>query len=48
MRDMHLFQVKAPAESKYPFDYYKQLATVPGDKAFRPLQESECPLVKAK
>jgi len=48
VRDMHLFQVKTPAESKYPFDYYKQLATVPGAKAFRPLQESECPLVKSK
>ena len=48
VRDMHLFQVKTPAESKYPFDYYKQLATVPGAKAFRPLQESECPMVKSK
>jgi branched-chain amino acid transport system substrate-binding protein len=48
VRDMHLFQVKMPAEAKYPFDYYKQLATVPGAKAFRPLQESECPLVKSK
>jgi branched-chain amino acid transport system substrate-binding protein len=46
MRDMYLFQVKTPAESKYPFDYYKQLATIPADQAFRPLSESECPLVK--
>ncbi len=46
MRDMYLFQVKTPAESKYQFDYYKQLATIPADQAFRPLSESECPLVK--
>ncbi len=46
MRDMYLFQVKKPAESKYPYDYYKQLAMIPGDQAFRPLSESECPLVK--
>jgi branched-chain amino acid transport system substrate-binding protein len=46
MRDMYLFEVKKPAESKYPFDYYKELATVPADEAYRPLSESECPLVK--
>jgi branched-chain amino acid transport system substrate-binding protein len=46
MRDMYLFQVKAPSESKYPFDYYKQLAVIPAEQAFRPLSESECPLVK--
>jgi branched-chain amino acid transport system substrate-binding protein len=46
LRDMYLFEVKKPAESKYPFDYYKQLAAVPGDQAFRPLSESECPLIK--
>ena len=43
---MYLFQVKTPAESKYPYDYYKLLATIPGDEAFRPLAESGCPLVK--
>ena len=46
MRDMDLFEVKKPSESKYPYDYYKQLATVPADQAYRPLSESECPLVK--
>jgi branched-chain amino acid transport system substrate-binding protein len=46
MRDVYLFQVKKPEESKYPFDFYKQLATIPADQAFRPLSESECPLVK--
>ena len=44
--DMLLVQVKSPAESKYPWDYYKVLATLPADQAFRPLSESECPLVK--
>jgi branched-chain amino acid transport system substrate-binding protein len=46
MRDMYLFQVKAPEESKYPFDYYKQLAVIPAEQAFRPLSETECPFLK--
>jgi branched-chain amino acid transport system substrate-binding protein len=46
MRDMYLFEVKKPSESKGQFDYYKQLATIPAADAFRPLAESECPLVK--
>ncbi|WP_448203805.1 ABC transporter substrate-binding protein [Azospirillum sp. sgz302134] len=46
LRDMYLFQVKAPSESKYPWDYYKFVRTVPGDEAFAPLSESKCPLVK--
>lgn len=47
IRDMYLLQVKEPSESKYPWDYYKTLATVPGDKAFRPLKDGNCPLVNA-
>jgi branched-chain amino acid transport system substrate-binding protein len=46
VHDMYLMQVKTPAESKGPWDFYKLLATVPGDEAFRPLSESACPLVK--
>jgi branched-chain amino acid transport system substrate-binding protein len=46
MRDMYLFEVKSPAESKGPDDIYKLLATVPADKAFRPLNEGKCPLIK--
>ena len=42
----YLFQVKSPAESKYPWDYYKLIATIPAQEAFRPLAESPCPLVK--
>ncbi len=46
LRDMFLFQVKDPSESKYPWDYYKLVRTVPGDEAFAPLSESKCSLVK--
>ena len=42
----YLFEVKSPAESKYPWDYYKLIGTIPADEAFRPLAQSECPLVK--
>jgi branched-chain amino acid transport system substrate-binding protein len=41
----YLFEVKTPAESKAPWDYYKLMTTIPADEAFRPLAESECPLV---
>jgi branched-chain amino acid transport system substrate-binding protein len=44
--DMLLAQVKTPAESKRAWDYYKILDVVPGEKAFRPLSESKCPMVK--
>jgi len=46
VHDMYLAQVKSPDESKYDWDYYKILATIPADEAFRPLAESECPTVK--
>jgi branched-chain amino acid transport system substrate-binding protein len=46
VHDMYLVQVKKPTESKAPWDYYKVLATLPADVAFRPLAESTCPLVK--
>ena len=46
VRDMHLFQVKSPAESKGKDDIYKLIATVPGNEAFRPLADGKCPLVK--
>jgi branched-chain amino acid transport system substrate-binding protein len=41
-----LVQVKTPAESKAPWDYYKIIATIPADQAFRPLADGGCPLVK--
>jgi branched-chain amino acid transport system substrate-binding protein len=43
---MLLVKVKAPAESKYPWDYYTVLNSIPVEEAFAPLQDSECPLVK--
>jgi branched-chain amino acid transport system substrate-binding protein len=46
MHPMYLYEVKKPAESKAKWDYYKQVAVIPADQAFRPLSESECPLVK--
>jgi branched-chain amino acid transport system substrate-binding protein len=46
MHDMYLFEVKKPAESKGKWDYYKLISTLPAEQAFRPLSESECPLVK--
>ena len=45
VHDMYLVEVKSPGESKYPWDYYKILRTIPGDQAFRPLQDGGCPLV---
>ena len=42
----YLFEVKKPEESKYPWDYYKLVATIPPEDAAKPLEASECPLVK--
>jgi branched-chain amino acid transport system substrate-binding protein len=47
IHDMYLFEVKKPSESKGAWDLYKQLATIPADQAFRPLNEGGCPLVKS-
>ncbi len=46
IHDMYLVEVKSPAESKQPWDYYKMVTTIPADKAFRPLADSVCPLAK--
>ena len=43
----YLFEVKTPAESKAPWDYYKLVATTPLDQAFRPIADGGCPLVHA-
>jgi branched-chain amino acid transport system substrate-binding protein len=42
----YLFEVKKPEESKYPWDYYKQIATIAAEDAAKPLEASDCPLVK--
>jgi branched-chain amino acid transport system substrate-binding protein len=46
VHSMFLLEVKKPEESKAPWDYYKVLAEVPGDQAFRPLKDGGCPLIK--
>ena len=43
---MHLVEVKSPAESRAPWDYYKVVSTIPAEDAFRPLAEGGCPLVR--
>jgi branched-chain amino acid transport system substrate-binding protein len=45
IHDAYLLEVKSPAESKYPGDFYKVKATIPAAEAFRPLKDGGCPLV---
>jgi len=42
----YLFQVKKPSESHYPGDFFKTLATIPADDAFRPMSQGGCPMVR--
>jgi branched-chain amino acid transport system substrate-binding protein len=46
IRDMYLFQVKSPEESKSKDDIYKLIATVPGEEAYRPMKDGKCPYIK--
>lgn len=46
VHDFYVVQVKTPAESKAPWDYYKQVATLPGEQAMQPLAETRCPYLK--
>jgi branched-chain amino acid transport system substrate-binding protein len=46
VHDLYLMQVKSPAESKYPWDYYRLLQTIPGDQAFMTKAETKCELWK--
>ena len=43
----YLFEVKKPGESKYAYDYYKQIAATPADKAWKPLADTGCTLVRS-
>lgn len=45
IHDMYLFEVKSPAQSKGPWDLYTTLATIPGEQAFKPMNQGGCPLV---
>lgn len=47
IHDMHLFQVKAPDDSKGPWDLYHLVRTTPGEQAFRPLSAALCPMVRS-
>jgi branched-chain amino acid transport system substrate-binding protein len=47
IHEMHLFEVKSPAQSKEAWDYYTHRRTIPADQAFRPLDQGNCPLVHA-
>jgi len=44
VHDAYLLEVKKPAESKYPGDFYHIRATIPAAEAFRPLKDGQCPL----
>jgi branched-chain amino acid transport system substrate-binding protein len=46
LRDMYLLEVKKPEDSHAPWDYLKIVETVPGDRAYRPLDQGGCPLVQ--
>lgn len=48
IHDLALYEVKNPAESKYPWDYYKRVATIPGEEAFASMAEGGCPFVAKK
>src|SRR5690606_8505865 len=43
----YLYQVKSPAESREPWDYYRRLRTIPAEQAFRPIAEGGCPMVQS-
>ncbi len=45
VHDMYVYRVKSPEESKHEWDMYEHVAIIPGEEAFRPLSESECPLI---
>jgi branched-chain amino acid transport system substrate-binding protein len=48
LHPIYVFQVKSPAESHGPWDYYKVVETIPPNEAFRPVAAGGCPLVAVK
>lgn len=46
LNPMYLFEVKSPGESRYPWDYYRLVRTVPADQAFRPMGSGNCPMLQ--
>jgi branched-chain amino acid transport system substrate-binding protein len=47
LHNMYLFEVKKPAESQYPWDYYKLIKTIPPSEAWRPLEDGGCDFLKS-
>jgi branched-chain amino acid transport system substrate-binding protein len=47
LHNMYLFEVKKPEESKYPWDYYKLIKTIPPEDAWRPLGDGGCDFLKS-
>jgi branched-chain amino acid transport system substrate-binding protein len=47
LHNMCLFEVKKPEESKYPWDYYKLVKTIPPSEAWRPLEDGGCDFLKS-
>jgi branched-chain amino acid transport system substrate-binding protein len=45
VHELYLVEVKKPEESRYPWDYYKIVQTIPGEEAFRPIGDGDCPLL---
>jgi branched-chain amino acid transport system substrate-binding protein len=48
IHEMYLMQVKTPAESKEPWDYFKVVQAIPGEQAYQSLANSKCPLITKK
>ena len=48
IHDLMLYEVKMPSESKYPWDYYKAITTIPGEEAFAPMADGGCAFVTKK
>jgi branched-chain amino acid transport system substrate-binding protein len=48
MFDLGLYEVKAPAESRYPWDYYKKMGSLPAEQAFKPLDREACAFLRGK
>jgi branched-chain amino acid transport system substrate-binding protein len=47
LHNMYLFEVKKPDESKYPWDYYRLIKTIPPGEAWRPLEDGGCDFLKS-
>ena len=46
VHEMYVYEVKKPSESKYPWDYYTIVKTIPAAEAFPSFEAKKCPLVK--